>query len=727
MIGPDRIKSAIVPFLAVLLSISAAMSCSTTKVLSDGQYRLASNKVEVLHDSDDIDPSDILQYVKQQPNSYFVFGWNPFLNVYNWQNGKGGLADRIFKKIGTAPVVYDEGLVVSSCDNIKNHLKYLGYYDSYVQSRVDTDRKLAHVNYIITPGKRFQIDSIQFELPDNPEFVAEFEADSLGRGVREGDFLSEKSLEAESARGAEYFRDLGYYDINKFNYFFVADTLTDRTVLKYQIKDYTRNQTPENASPVLKYHIGDVSISHSGDVKFRDDILRNLNTISPGDLYSASAINVTYNRLSSLKLFNNVSIEMTPRDSGLVDCGIVLSETKQQGFKADLEASSNSSGLIGISPQLSVYHKNIFHGGEWLTLGFTGNFQFKPGTNIRSTELGATASLSLPRFLGLPYSIFKGSNIPRTEFKASFNYQDRPEYFRNIAGLSYGYTGQIGTKLFYQLYPLQATFVKLYHLDEHFAEILERNPYMRDSYKNHLDAGVGGTIYHTTDPDIVPRTPYLYSRVSFDLSGNLLSAFKNCLNLTPDGQAKIFGVPFTQYVRAQVDLGKVFRWGREDGNALALHMVSGAGFAYGNSTALPFEKQFYAGGASSMRGWQVRSLGPGNSSIDESFSIPSQTGDFKLEFDAEYRFRMFWKLEGAFFAEAGNVWNLKEMPQDFISSVAADWGLGVRVDLNFILLRLDAGFKVYDPSKDEGHRLCTPDMWFSKDGFAIHFGVGYPF
>ncbi len=714
----------LIPMAALML---LSVSCSTTRVLPDGEYRLASNEVEINHDSDDLDPDDILQYVKQQPNRYFIFGWNPFLNVYNWQNGSGRLFDRIFKKIGTPPVVHDPALVASSCDNIRKHLEYLGYYESQVGSRIDTERRLAHVNYLVTPGKRIRIDSVAFEIPSNTDFVSEFEADSLNRGIKVGDWLSEKALEAESARGAAYFRELGYYDFNKFNYFFVADTLTDRTLLRYQIKEYTRNNTAQSAVPISKYHIGDVSISHPDDVMFREDILKNLNTIHPGDLYSASAINVTYNRLSSLKVFNNVSIEMSPRDSSLVDCAINLSGTKLQGFKADLEASTNSSGLIGISPQLSVYHKNIFHGGEWLTLGFTGNFQFKPNTDIRSTELGATASLSFPRFLGLPYSIFKGSNIPRTEVKASFNYQDRPEYLRNIAGLSFGYTGQIAGSFFYQFYPLQATFVKLYDLDEHFAEILERNPYMRDSYKNHLDAGLGGTIYHTTDSDIVPKTAYRYSRFSLDLSGNLLSVFSRFMNENQDSQAKILGVPFTQYVRGQMDLGKVFRWGREDGNAMALHFVTGAGFAYGNSTALPFEKQFYAGGAGSMRGWQVRSLGPGSSPVDESFSIPSQTGDFKMELDAEYRFRMFWKLEGALFAEAGNVWNMNDISGDFLKTLAADWGLGLRVDLNFILLRLDTGFKIYDPALAEGDRFCGPDRWFSRDGFAVHFGVGYPF
>lgn len=712
---------------SVAAAVLAAASCSTTRVLLPGQSRLASNSIEVEGEPSGISVSDMSQYIKQQPNSYFILGWNPFLNVYNWSDSTGRGLSRFWRKIGVAPVVYDPSLVESSCANMTGHLRYLGWYDSEVDSRADVVDKIARVTYMVRPGHRYQIDTIIYELPPNPEFAAEFAADSAARMVRVGDYLSEKVLEEESARGAAYFRDLGYYDISKNNYSFVADTLTDRNILRYQIREHSRNEPPQNAGPVSKFRFGEVTVSHSDDIKFREDLLRKLNIIHPGDLYSAKIVNTEYNRFSALKVFNGVSIELTPSDSATVDCRVRLSEASQKGFKADLEASTNSSGLLGLSPQLSFYNKNIFHGGEWLTVGLSGNFQYMPNSDVRSTELGVSTALSFPRFVGLPYSVFTGSYIPRTEIKASYNYQNRPEYFRTIAGLSYGYTGQIGRGFHYQIYPLKANYVRLYNLDPEFERTLERNPYMRDSYKSHLDAGLSLDLYHTTDADIVPRTPYHYARLGIDLSGNLFNAFSGLLPQDEDGQSKIFGVPFTQYVRGQLDLGKTFRGGEGSRRALALHFSGGAGFSYGNSSAMPFEKQFFVGGASSMRGWQARELGPGFSVMDETFSIPSQTGDFKLEFDAEYRFGVFWKIEGALFAEAGNVWNFNDLPEDFLKSVAADWGLGLRVDLGFILLRLDGGFKLYDPSQPEESRFRTPSDWFTRDGFSIHFGVGYPF
>ena len=272
----------------------------------------------------------------------------------------------------------------------------------------------------------------------------------------------------------------------------------------------------------------------------------------------------------------------------------------------------------------------------------------------------------------------------------------------------------------------------MYDMSEDFIDTIEDNPYLWDTFNDHLDLGVGSMLYYTSDAAVVPKSDYHFVRFSLDLSGNFLSLFDTYLpkNDVLGDQHTLFGVPYNQYVRTQLSMGKTFRFGRNEDQALAMRLDMGIGKAYGNSYALPFEKQFYGGGASSMRGWQVRTLGPGYSELDDYFIIPSQTGDVKFEFDMEYRFKMFWKLEGALFAEAGNVWQLKDLT-DFKElipgSIAADWGAGVRVNLDFILLRLDAGFKLHDPSRDAASRWLKPAEWLQRDGFAIHFGVGYPF
>ncbi len=716
---------------ALLAVLMLAVSCSTTRVIPEGEYRLAKNAIEITN-SKKFDPSSLNQYIKQQPNST-LFGWNPFMSIYNWADPdkETGMA-KFLRKIGTAPVVYSPFAVESTIENIENHLEYIGYYNSKVASDIRVKGRKVAVNYLVHLGKQYPIDSLSYTLPERGTFAEDFRADLPNVGVKVGDYLSEFALEDETVRGAAHFRDLGYYDFSKNNYVFEADTISvpGKLFLDMKVNEHSRNDSEENAQPLRKFYIDSVTISHSKDLIFKDKILKDLNTIHPGMKYSESDIRTTYTRLSALKLFSSVGIEVTPTDSNLVNCAINLTQSKLQGFKANLEASTNSSGLMGISPQLSFYHKNIFHGGEWLNLSFMGNFQFMLHDPIRSNEFGVSAGLSFPKFLGLPYSFFSGPNIPRTEINLSYNYQDRPEYTRNIFSTSFGYSG-ILRKLSYQFYPLQLNVVQLSHMDEIFYETLSRNPFMRYAYQDHFDAGVGGTFYLSSSSEAIPSESYRYLRLTTDLSGNVIGLFKPMMKTDDEGRGLIFGIPYSQYVRAELTLGRTWMFGRGDRQAIATRLLAGAGHSYGNSSVLPFEKQFYAGGANSMRGWQARALGPGMSPMNESFIIPSQTGDMKLEANVEYRFPMFWKVEGALFVDAGNVWTFKQddpkskFDLDTLGdSIAMDWGLGLRVNLSFLVLRLDAAKKLHDPAVQ---KWLGPDDWQKKGSGAIHFGVGYPF
>ena len=718
-----------IPLIFIGLLLAA---CSTTKLLPDGAYRLAENKV-VFSGKEKISAGEIKPYIIQPANSTFIFGWSPGVNIYNWSNGSGKGINKFWEKAGEEPVVFDSTLVARSQENIANHLQSLGYFGSQVDASVNLKDRLARVTYTVTPGKRYPIDSLVFEVPAG-DFEREFRADSANISVRVGDFLSEKSLEAESVRSASALHNRGYYDLSKNHYSFEADTLTDKTVLFYRVREYTRGDTPSNAVPLRKYHIGDVRISHPKEVPFRESLLRQYNTVRPGQLYSERLVNLAYSRFSALRLFNNVSVGMTPVDSTTVDCDIRLGGTNVVGIKLNLEASTNSAGLVGFSPQVNFYHKNIFHGGEWLNLGFSGNWQWLIGHGAASTELSVTAGLTFPRLLGFKVERMWGPNIPRTEINASFSYRDRPEYKRTLSSLKYGFSGQLGRNLFYQFYPFRLDYVKLFDASDEFYEILLRYPFIWDTFDSHIDAGVGGTLYYTTNSDVVPKTPYHYVRLALDVSGNVLSLFNNLMAKQSDEftgeQRLLFGVPYKQYARLSVDMGKVFRFGWNDAQALALHLTGGIGVAYGNSLALPFEKSFFVGGASSMRGWQARTLGPGYEPLSTFFEIPSQTGSIKLEADAEYRFPMFWKLEGALFAEVGNVWEYSDYGDSAkfnLHSLAADWGLGVRVNLDFLLLRLDAGFRLRDPARAAGDMWVGPRAWFKEGAMAVHFGVGYPF
>lgn len=721
---------------AIIIAATLLLSCSTTRVLQDDQFRLSQNKIEITN-SKKFNPNQLQPYLKQKPNSYFILGWNPFLSVYNWQNGKGGTWDKMVTKIGVAPVVYDAELVESSVMNLENHLKYQGYYDSDVDSKVSVKRRKVNVTYKVTLGKRYPIKEIHYSLPERGEFAEAFLKDTAAMSVKVGDYLSEASLEAETDRSSTELRNQGFYTFNKNFYFFEADTLScpDSAILLLTVNEYTRNESAKEAEPIRKFFFNDVTLSYPKTLNIKEKVLRNLNTIVPGEPYSSSLVNTTYNRLSALRVFNSVNIGMTRVDTNLVNCSISLSQSKMQGFKVNLEASSNSSGLFGISPQLSYYHKNIFKGGEWLNLSFMGNFQFKFKDDIRSNEFGVGAGLSFPRFFPLPYKYFKGA-VPRTDINLSYNYQDRPEYTRNIISTSYGYTGNRNGRFYYQAYPLQMNVVRLFDLDPDFYKTLANDPFLRNAYQDHFDLGSGLTLYYTTSAESIPTESYHYERFQFDIAGNLLSAFNDLMKQDADGARILWNTPYSQYVRGELTLGRTWVFGRKGGQSIATRFLAGAGYAYGNSTALPFEKHFYAGGSNSLRGWQARTVGPGLSQRDDSFVIPNQTGDMKLEANLEYRFNMFWKVAGAVFVDAGNVWTLKDdgtasgqesmiKLDTFGESIAANWGMGMRLNFGFLLLRLDMGLKVHDPAREI--KWVGPDLWFKKNGYAVHFGVGYPF
>ena len=685
------------------------VSCSNARLLErEGVYYLTANDVKFTERTD-LKTTDITPYIKQEPQGFKLFSKNR--------------------------VEFNKELAEASAQSIVEHLEYLGYYKSVVEPVVSTRKQKVKVTYVITPGTRYKISEIHYKLPQGSSLEADFLDDIENVSVKVGDYLSEAALEAESARSAAYLHTKGYYSLNSNFYSFEADTLSgpDNTILEMKVNEYTRNQTPEESRMHEIFTIGNVTFSYPEGLKFDNNVLRSLNTIKPGEIYNETEVNTTYSRLSALKVFSGVGIELSEADSNKVNCAINLIPSKLQGFKVNWESSYNSSGLLGISPQLSYYHKSIFHGGEWLNLAFMGNFQRKFKSNIRSDEFGVTAGLSLPRFLGLPYEYFKGPNVPRTEINASYNFQSRPEYIRHIVSTSYGYSGYIGKRLSYQFYPLQLNMVRLNNIDPDFYENISSNPFMKYSYQNHLDAGMGGVLYYSTNTDLVPKTTYHYIRMAFDLSGNILYFLRGMMKEEPNGQKTLFGTPFSQYVRSELSFGKTWRFGPDDKQALATRLLVGAGLAYGNSSSLPFEKQFYSGGANSLRGWRSRSVGPGDSPLNQVFIIPSQTGDFKLEANLEYRFPLFWKLEGALFAETGNVWSWKSdnpgecLNKDFYKTLAADWGTGIRVDLSFIVLRLDIGFRLHDPAREAGARWVGPDGWFRKNGCALHFGVGYPF
>ncbi|MBQ1753448.1 MAG: BamA/TamA family outer membrane protein [Bacteroidales bacterium] len=727
----------------LLAGMLLADSCSTTKMLAENEARLAENKISIVNEPQRTaryNASSLQPYVKQKANSTILGMVNPFVYVWNWQNGNDGGWDRFCRKLGEEPVAFDERLVDDSVQSMLDHLEYDGWYNCKIEPRVTIKKQIAEVDYQVTLGKQFPISSVDYQVRDTT-LAALLAADSTHLTLKPGRPLSEAALEAESERISQYFRNHGYWGFSKNYFFFYADTTTvrDTASLIVEIANHTRNESDDVYHEHRPYHIGNVVLMPQPGMKVRQKFLHNLNQLQPGDPYSEDRINRAYDRFASVPLFSSVNMMLRESevDSTAVDCRILLSQARLQAVKLNLEGSFNSTGLFGITPSLSYSHKNIFGGGEVLSLGFRGNFQFMLRAPVRANEFSMSTGLGIPWY---PSFVWKMPhiNLPQMDIKLNYSYQSRPEYTRNIVTGTYGFSWNVDKRFYYQIYPAQVSAVAVSQMDEAFYGGIH-DPYLKNSFRSHLDLGGGGMVYFTTNSTVNPKVSYFYARLQYDMSGNFLSLFNKTglYGEGPRGEKQIAGVPYAQYVRGELQAVETIRLGALNQYALAVRGLAGLGYAYGNSVSLPFEKLFYAGGANSMRGWRARAVGPGAAPRDTSFAIANQTGDMHLEANVEFRFPMFWKLQGAVFLDAGNVWNIasdevdgsSRDPRSLFSfknlarTTALSSGFGARLDFGLVLIRFDLGVRLYDPY--QGSWMGIND-WFTGD-YAFHFGIGYPF
>ena len=731
-------------------------SCGTTRYVPDGEYLLKKYEIR----GQGIPPSTLSSYVRQRPNSSVFPGWKIKLGVYNMSPRTNSRWATFLKENGEAPVIFDPEALVSSKVNIDRYITSQGYYFNTIRDSIVYNKRKATVYLDIVLGKQYVISSTDYVVPDSIMHTFIF-PDTLNSLLRNRPILSETLLERESERITAHLRKFGYYNFTKNHISFIADTLQrdgEATLTLYFKEGNREDEIALAAAPQQRFRVGSIhifpdwqpekaiqnpnyesdmdsveykgiNISYTGKLKLRPKVIERINRLEIGKYYDEQLVTTTYNRFSSLRLFSGVTLQFDAMNTKL-DCKVRLTPSRIQGYKINLEASSNSSGLIGVSPALSYFHKNIFNGGEWLTMSFSGNFQFKFNSPIKSTELGASTTLSFPTLLfPVPHTWFS-NYTPQTDINTSYSFQQRPEFIRNILSLNFGYNWRSGERFHYRFSPIQLNIVRLYKVDSTFYKSLN-DPFLINSYQDHFDLGSSFTLYYTTDNTPVPKKSFYYLRWTTDLSGNSLGLFSGNMKKDRSGSYLLWGTAYSKYWRNEVNA--VYTWKPVPEHSIAMRFYGGIGIAYGNSDALPFEKLLYAGGANSLRAWQARAIGPGAMPLDTTFSIPNQTGDVKLEVNVEYRPKLFWKLEGALFVDAGNIWTLRQdlgreagafRFRDFHKSIAVAGGVGIRLNLEFVLLRLDMGLVIRDPHQQ---KWIPVYQWFKPNTYAIQFGVGYPF
>jgi hypothetical protein len=425
-------------------------------------------------------------------------------------------------------------------------------------------------------------------------------------------------------------------------------------------------------------------------------------------------------------------------------CIILLSPQARQFYQVEAEGTNNG-GNFGIAGNLVYKNKNLFRGAESLNIRIKGGVEIQQNfsdTTYESTrqlaffnayEIGPEVSILFPRALWpFPMRNPRKVNNPTTTVSAGFNTQNRPEYFRQLVNLSYYYS--IKTTKFnrFYFYPAEINYLNV-ELDPAFDKQLSelQDPSIRLGYSDQFIAN-GRISYLFNNQELNTRMNYCYFRVNLEFAGNSIYALSRLSGKEPDSDnpVRLFNVPFAHYFRPDFDL-RLYHPMKAVNSLLVFRLASGLGFAYGNNKQLPFEKSFFSGGPNEMRAWRTRQLGPGSSTKDDFFE---RFGEMKITANSEFRFDIVRKFKGAFFADAGNIWLIRNTIgredglfrlNSFLDQMALGAGAGIRFDLTFFIIRMDGAIRVIDPAKPLGERWTLGSNKLSD--ITFNFGIGYPF
>jgi outer membrane protein assembly factor BamA len=707
------------------------------------------------------DLNTLKKYERISPNKK-VLGVRFHLWLYSLANPeKEKFPHNWCRKIGEPPVLFDSSLVDLTRDNFKSYLQDRGYSNVSVESNIRLSRKKARAWYDIVLKEPTIINKVVYALEDT-SLQRYIYADSLDRLVREGLPFDKVLFQYERERLENYFKNMGFYKFNR-EYVYYEVTPTDNPLL-VDVKVIISENVTGPYDPVskvrkhLRYKVNDVIITpnRSGyeGIRKRDTVfyqnhsiiyytgktirpttLVGANNLLPGSIYSLKNVDKTYNDFGALGLFSyiNVNFEEVPTkdEFGKLNCKIDLAMRKRQSYAVEFVVT-NSSNDFGIRGGLTYNNYNFFKGGEHLKIGLSGaieSLERRLGQGVEPMrELGIITKLETPKFL-LPFNVesFQRRYKPRTEISIAYNYQNQPNYIRTIANAAFGYNwkGNIYNKHYF--HPVDFYLVKLPRLDSAYFEEF-KNTRLENSFTNHTILGARYS-FEFNNQQLKKGISFVYLRYNFETAGFLVNLFNRSSGWGTD--SLLFGVRYSQYIKTDIDFRNYNIITPR--NKVVYRLFAGVGVPYGNSTALPFEKMYWSGGPYGIRAWGERTLGPGPYWKADSYN---QLGDIKLEANLEYRFKVLWKLEGALFADAGNIWLLEDIPEyprtgfdwnTFYKDIAVGVGVGARFDFSFVLIRTDFGFKTRDPSIIEGSKWTfrnpTRDFW----KFAFQFGIGYPF
>ena len=765
-------------FLAMFL---LAYGCSTLKRIPADSRLLEKVTIEATDDNQGVQEGELSSYVRQQPNTKLLGLYRFNLWLYNL--GKEGKETGIsgwLHRIGEAPVLYSAELTSRTQQNMEIYLNGRGFYHAKVDHETKlVGKKKIRVKYLVTYNQATAIDSIDTEIRDTAigRLYSEHHASTF---LHPNNRLDTKLLESERTRLEKIFRNQGFYNVTADQIGFRVDTIgtpyrarltlripidtsqweTSAIAHRYvldTVRIFTKFDPiqPKTGQPHLLAHRLYDGIDFYYDTKagIRLPVLTSLLLMRRDSLLRVSQINKSQQNLLALGLYQTASFNFRESTSPLrsfgrdsipllypINCDVRLTRVKLQGYQ--IEGMLTTSGSLGAEGSFIYRHHNLFNGAEQLEIQLRAQAEAilkKTAIGFKTAlELGLQSSLTLPRFL-LP---LKGNEFvrrysPTTRFLVSYNFQRRPYYRRTVVSsfMSYNWKGSPRTS--HSVVPLEVDVVKIFAIDPAFAQRIQQT-YLANSYISQFISLLSYSFSYASN-NSTERFSTTLLKLNLEAAGNLLRYSSQWLGRPQTNNVySVFELPFAQYAKGDINYAVLFRANRYV--SVASRVFLGLGYPYGNSQALPFEKRYYEGGANGVRAWHARDLGPG-SYQEQQFSFPNQTGDLKMELNLEYRSWLFWKLESALFLDMGNIWVVKSADERagavfawnrFYKEIAMGYGVGLRLNLGFFLIRLDMGVKLHDPvvSQDpnvKSYHWIPFERDYKSDDVVFHFGVGYPF
>lgn len=747
--------------------------CSGTRHLPEGEKLYTGAEIK-LESAGKVDSRMIKAAaegaVRPLPNKSF-FGIRPKL----WRNNLAGEApktkfERWLKKKGETPVLISSIKPAVTAGIIDAKLFNLGIFESFTESKIVEKKRTAKVIYTSHVHQPYIVKDLIYAVSDDSisRLILAEKDRSL---IKPGKDYNLDLLKNERIRIDAILKNKGYFYFNPDYLLFKADTSTANRTVTFRLT--LKDSIPEDALTV--YRINDVYVNQNYSLNERrtrnaqdtvmvEDVIflgkEERMAIRPKALaksiylrkqqvFSRQDHIITLNRLMSMGIFKLVQVNFTENNDsvpGLLDVNILMTPMPKRTFMAELDLVSKSNNYAGPRVNISILNRNTFGGAELLDLKLAGSFEAQmggTGENLYSYSYNPQIELTFPRFL-VPFPIKRTSSIyiPKTSLLLSYNYLKRVNYFdMRTFRLVYGFKWKENIRKEHELNPIDISYTTVGNKSDVFNELLEANPFLKRSYEEQFIAG-GSYAFTYNEQMLTGKKTQFYFHLNPELAGNIFSLTKiiGGRKVSSDNPSRVAGSVYSQYAKLSLD-GRVY-YNFKDKNKLAARFFAGVADPFGNSSVLPYTKQFFSGGPNSIRAFQINSVGPGTFYQDTgNRGFLQMGGDVKLEMNTEYRFTIYRFFKGALFADAGNVWLLKSNPantgssfktSEFLNEIAVGAGLGLRIDVSFFILRFDLAMPLRKPWLEENNRWVIDQINFGSagwrsDNLVLNVAIGYPF